>query len=175
MKGENKLTKKLRDIPLIKYSVNNILNSPVDEIIIVLGYEKEILERIIGKNKKIKFVFNENFKNGIASSIKVGVKNLSKDSETFIICLGDMPLIKTDVYIKLIQARNNKEIIVPVYKGKQGNPVLFSKSMKKNIMDINGDEGAKQLFNLYKDKIFNLKINDEGVTKGYDTQENFIF
>ena len=44
MGGENKLTKKIQGLPLIKHSINNILESSVDEIIIILGHEKEIIE-----------------------------------------------------------------------------------------------------------------------------------
>ena len=58
MNGENKLTKKIQDIPLIKHSVKNILSSSIDELIVVLGYQKEIIKKLIGKNKKIKIVFN---------------------------------------------------------------------------------------------------------------------
>ena len=102
MKGENKLTKKIQDIPLIKHSVENILASSVDELIIVLGYQKEIVEKIISKNEKIKFVFNNDFKSGMASSIKVGLNHISNTSEAFFICLGDMPMIKPDIYNQLI-------------------------------------------------------------------------
>ena len=56
MNGENKLTKKIQDIPLIKHSVKNILSSSIDELIVVLGYQKEIIEKLIGQNKKIKTV-----------------------------------------------------------------------------------------------------------------------
>ena len=44
MNGENKLTKEIEGIPLIKYSVKNILGSTIDELIIVTGYQKEIIE-----------------------------------------------------------------------------------------------------------------------------------
>ena len=67
MKGENKLTKKIQGIPLINHSVKNILASSIDELIIVLGYQKEIIETLINKNVKIKFVFNKNFENGIST------------------------------------------------------------------------------------------------------------
>ena len=58
MDGENKLTKEIQGVPLIKHSVKNILASSIDELIIVLGYQKEIIEKLIDKNNKIKFVFN---------------------------------------------------------------------------------------------------------------------
>ena len=72
MNGENKLTKEIKSIPLIKHSVKNILASSIDELIIVLGHQKEIIEKLIDKNEKIKFVFNKNFESGMASSIKQG-------------------------------------------------------------------------------------------------------
>ena len=173
MNGENKLIKEIQGIPLIKLSVKNILASSIDELIVVLGYQKEIVEKLIDKNEKIKFVFNKDFESGMASSIKTGLNNLSEKTEAFFICLGDMPMINQDVYNQLIRSRNNKEIIVPTHKGQQGNPVLFDKSMKEKIMNISGDVGAKKMLELNKDKILNLEINDQSITKGFDTQDNF--
>jgi len=173
MNGENKLAKEIQGIPLIKLSVKNILASSINELIIVLGHQKEIIEKLIDKNEKIKFVFNKNFENGMASSIKVGLNNLSEKTEAFFICLGDMPMIGHDIYNQLIKSKGNKEIIVPTYKKQQGNPVLFNKSMKEKIMSITGDIGAKKILELNKDKILNLEIDDQSITKGFDTQDDF--
>ena len=173
MNGENKLTKKIKNIPLIKYSVKNILNSAIDELIIVLGYQKEIIEKLIDKNEKIKFVFNKDFESGIASSIKVGLNNLSKNTEAFFICLGDMPMVKSDIYNQLIKSRNQKDILIPTYNGQQGNPVLFNKSMKEKILSIKGDSGAKKILELYKDKALNLEINNQSIVRGFNTRQDF--
>jgi len=173
MNGENKLTKEIQNIPLIKLSVKNILASSINELIIVLGHQKEIIEKLIDKNKKIKFVFNKNFESGMASSIKTGLNHLSEKTESFFICLADMPMVNHDIYNQLIKSKDNKEIIVPTYKSQQGNPVLFDKSMKEKVLDIKGDVGAKKILELNKDKILNLEINDQSITKGFDTQDNF--
>lgn len=173
MGGKNKLTEKIKGIPLIKLSVKNILFSSVDELIIVLGYQKEIIEKIIDEHKKIKFIFNKDYESGMASSIKVGLNNLSENTEAFFICLGDMPLVNYEIYNELIKSRNQKDILVPTYKNKQGNPVLFSKSMKEKIMSISGDFGAKKVLQLNKDKILNLEINNRGIVKGFNTQKDF--
>jgi len=84
-----------------------------------------------------------------------------------------MPMVNQDTYNHLIKSRNDKEIIVPTYKGQQGNPVLFDKSMKEKVIDITGDAGAKKILELNKDKKLNLEINDQGITMGFDTQGNF--
>ena len=173
MNGKNKLTKEIQNIPLIKLSVKNILASSINELIIVLGYQKEIVKKLINKNEKIKFVFNKDFESGMASSIKTGLDNLSEKIEAFFICLGDMPMINQDVYNQLIRSRNNKEIIVPIYKGQQGNPILFSKSMKSIIISIEGDIGAKKILEQNKDKILKVKIDDINITKDFNTKDNF--
>ena len=173
MNGENKLTKEIQGIPLIRHSVKNILSSSINELIIVLGYQNEIIEKLIDKNEKIKFVFNKDFESGMASSIKAGLNHLSKETEVFFICLGDMPMVNKNIYNLLIKSKNNKEIIVPTYKSEQGNPVLFSKSMKKEIMTIEGDVGAKKILELNKDKILNIETNDHGITKNFNMLDNF--
>jgi len=173
MKGENKLVKKFRGIPLIKHSVKNILESEIDELIIVLGYQKENIEQLINRDEKIKFVFNKDFETGMASSIKTGLNSLSKNTETFFICLADMPLVNFNVYNHLIKSKNQKHILVPTYKGQKGNPVMFDISMKAKIMNITGDTGAKKILELNKDKILKLEISDQSIIQGFNTQKDF--
>ena len=173
MKTGNKLAKEFQGIPLINHSVENILSSSIDEIIIVLGYEKEAIKNLIKKNNKIKFIFNKNFETGIASSIKAGINNLSEKAEAFFICLGDMPIINKNVYNKLIDSRKNKEIVAPTFNGIRGNPILFSKKMKTQIMEIEGDYGAKKILDKNKSEIKFVKISGKNFNKDFNTIQNF--
>ena len=173
MKGENKLIKKINGIPMLKHSVQNILDSNIDEIIIVVGFQSESVKKIIDKNKKIKFIFNKDFETGMASSIKIGLENLSTKTENFFISLADMPTVNMNIYNELIKFKDKKEIIVPIYKGQQGNPVLFSVLMKNKIKNIKGDIGAKKILEINKEKILNVEINDECIKKDFNTKENF--
>jgi molybdenum cofactor cytidylyltransferase len=183
MNGINKLTKEIDGIPVIKHSTKNILNSAVNELIVVLGHEKEIIENIIGFNKKIKFVHNKEFINGISSSIKIGLNHLSKKTEAFFICLGDMPMVNQSIYNKLIKTRlnynkklnskNKKDIIIPEFEGLKGNPILFSILMKNKILSIHGDNGAKDIIDSNKDKILNVKVNSKSIINDFDTQQSF--
>ena len=174
MGGENKLTKKIQGLPLIKHSINNILESSVDEIIIILGHEKEIIEKLIDNNKKIKIIFNKDFKTGMASSIKIGIKHLPKKTEAFFICLGDMPMVNKDIYNKLIKLRDKKkEIFVPTFNNEQANPVLFNFKMNDKIMNIKGDFGAKKILQSNEEKIFYLPIDDREIFLDFNTMEDF--
>ena len=176
MVDENKLIKKYKSIPLIKHAVSNVLNSPIDELIIVLGYQKKAIEKIIGENKKIKFIANPNFESGIASSIKKGLDSLSKETEAFFICLGDMPNVNKEIYNQLINAsfsNKDKEIFVPYYQERQANPILFSKKMKDEIQKIEGDFGAKKIIADNEKKVFKLSIQDKGVITDFNNITDF--
>ena len=82
-------------------------------------------------------------------------------------------MVNKDIFNLLIKSKNNREIIVPTYNGKQGNPVLFSKSIKKVIMTIEGDVGAKKILQLNKNKILDIKTNDLSIMKNYNSQNDF--
>ena len=184
MNGENKLIKEINGVPLINHAIENILGSAVDEIVIIVGFEKEIIENIIKKNKKIKIIYNKDFKTGISSSIKIGLNNISNKSEDFFISLGDMPNVNQNIYNKLIKAKYKynkklkveykKEIIIPTYEGKEGNPILFSKFMKEKVMDIEGDFGAKKIIELNKKKVLNVPFKNRGIILDFDRREDFL-
>ena len=176
MKNENKLVKKIYGKPLIKHTLKNILNSKVDEILIIAGYQKKILKKIIYKNKKIKLINNPNFKTGIASSIKLGLKKLSKKNNGFFISLGDMPFVSKSIYNKLIMAKKNhpkKNIFIPCYKKKQGNPILFSKKMISEIKKIKGDKGAKKILFKNKNQIFKVNFKSRSIILDFNTRDSF--
>ena len=184
MEGENKLVKEINGIPLIKYAVKNILGSAIDELVIVLGHEKLVIENIIEKNKKIKFIYNENYKTGMVSSIKKGLNHISEKSEAFFICLGDMPNVNQNIYNKIIKTRYNynkkltpdkkKEIIIPTIEEKEGNPILFSKFMKEKIFNIADDSDIKKVLEENKSKILYAAIKSTGITLDFDTKKDFI-
>ena len=85
IKGENKLIKTFKKKPLIYHSLKSLQKSKVNKIIIVLGYQSNDVKKIIKKNKKIKFVLNKKFKQGISSSIKVVLKKINRKNKGFII------------------------------------------------------------------------------------------
>ena len=93
MKSENKLIKLYKNKPLINYSLNVLTKSKVNKIIIVLGHQFKEVKKIIKKNKKIIFTYNKNYKKGMASSIKKGLKKVFKNDDGFIVAQSDMPFV----------------------------------------------------------------------------------
>ena len=74
--NHNKLITKYKNKNLIHSSLTNIVNSNIDNVIVVLGHDQTLIKKKLKKNRKIKLVINKNFRSGMASSIKAGLKKL---------------------------------------------------------------------------------------------------
>jgi len=175
LKNENKLTKLFKGKPLINHILYSLIKSKVNKIIIVLGFEHLKIKTKLLKNKKINFVINKNYKKGMSSSIKTGLKKLPKNSKGFLIVLGDMPNITKTTINKICLSiiRSDKEIILPKFKNKTGNPIGFKQSMIKNIYKIKGDRGAKNIIKKNNKKIKFLNINSKSILINLNTKRNF--
>ena len=175
LKDENKLTKLFKGKPLINHILFSLIKSKVNKIIVVLGFEHLKIKTKLLKSKKIKFAINKNYKKGMSSSIKTGLKKLPKNSQGFLIVLGDMPNITKTTINKICSliVRSDKEIILPKFKNRTGNPIGFKQSMIKNIYKIKGDRGAKNIIKKNNKKIKFLNINSKSILVNLNTKRNF--
>ena len=176
MGDDNKLVKKYKNRYLINHILNTLIKSKIEKIIVVLGFEKSRVRKIIIKNKKINFVFNKNYKSGMSSSIKSGLKKISKKSIGFLIVQADMPLISKKIINSLYYdiKNNSKEIVSPIYKKKMGNPVGFKSSMTKILSKTRGDAGAKKIIKRNKKNLSLIKVNSKSIFKDFNTQKDFL-
>ena len=175
MGGDNKLIKKYNKKYLINYIVGTLIKSKVDKIIIVLGFQSPKVRKITAKNEKINFIYNKNYKSGISSSIKVGLKRVSKKNIGFLIVQADMPLISKNIInsICYVVKKNRKEIIAPTYKGKMGNPIGFKYSMVKILNKVKKDSGAKKIILKNKKRLGLIKVNSKSIFKDFNTKRDF--
>ena len=176
MGGDNKLIKKYNKKYLINHIIGTLIKSKVNKIIVVLGFQKSKVRKIIVKNKKINFVFNKNYKSGIASSIKTGLKRISEKSIGFLIVQADMPLISKKIIDSLCYAirNSNKEIVAPIYKRNMGNPIGFKRSMTRILNKTSGDAGAKKMIKRNKKNLGLIRVNSKSIFKDFNTQRDFL-
>ena len=175
MKSENKLIKLYKNKPLINYSLNVLTKSKVNKIIIVLGHQHKELKKIIKKNKKIIFTYNKNYKKGMASSIKIGLKKISKNDKGFIIAQSDMPFVKQTDINKIYRSINSKKFLVHAlkYKTRVGNPIGFDSSLIKKFKNIKGQFGAKFMVKRLKNRTNFIKTMSIKSFKDFDKASDF--
>ena len=175
LKSENKLIKLYKKKPLINHSLNALHKSKVNKIIVVLGHQKKDLQKIIKKNNKNIFTYNKEYKKGMASSIKAGLRKLNKKDKGFIIVQSDMPFIKSSDINKIYNSIKSKKYLVHVlkYRNRVGNPIGFDISIMKKFKKIKGDVGAKFMVKKLKKETKFIKINNLKSFKDFDKVSDF--
>ena len=175
LKSENKLIKLYKKKPLINYSLKTLHKSKVDKVVIVLGHQKNELKKVIKKNKKNIFIFNKDYRKGMASSIKAGLKKVSKSDKGFIIVQSDMPFIKLSEINKIYNSIKSQKFLVYAlrYKNRVGNPIGFDISVIKKFKRIKGDVGAKFMVKRLKNETKFIKIGNLKSFKDFDKASDF--
>ena len=175
LKSENKLIKLYKKTPLINHSLKKLQKSNVNKIIIVLGHDYKEIKKIIKKNRKNIFIYNKNFKKGMASSIKVGLKKVARNDEGFIVVQSDMPFIKTSDINKIYNSIKLKKFLVYKlkFKNKIGNPIGFDISLIKKFKNIRGEFGAKFMVKRLKKRTKFIKTSSVKSFKDFDKASDF--
>jgi CTP:molybdopterin cytidylyltransferase MocA len=113
-------------------------------------------------------VINEEWKEGIASSIRLGVRTLgfiAKDAEGVVLLTCDQPAM-TARHLNLLMLR--QELKASRYAGRNGVPAYFPKKYFNELMELTGDAGAKALLaQAYSEDLAHGELD-------IDTAEDFV-
>lgn len=161
-----KMTMDLCGKTVIERCIENMYNY-CSRIIVVGGYRFDQLVPLANKYQKVKLIYNEDFKEGMFSSVKRGLIEL-KESRVFI-TPGDYPAISDVVFKKLLES--DKEIAVPVYQGKNGHPILLKSYLIDNILAGSGFLSLRDFVS--SRKYAKVEVNDQGILLDLDTPEDY--
>ncbi|HEX5439040.1 MAG TPA: nucleotidyltransferase family protein [Gemmatimonadaceae bacterium] len=142
--GSSKMRAMLAGRPLVRWSVEHMLASPVDEVMVVLGREAAGVRKALA-DLPVRCVENPAYRAGQSTSLRAGVASLGPAAEAVVIALGDQPAIDPTVIGALIRAYRSTGtlIVAPVYRGTRGTPVLFDATLFAELCAIEGDRGAR--------------------------------
>ena len=176
---QNKLLLQIDSEVLIRKFVKSVSNSLVDAVLVVVGFEAEKIKAVL-HDQSVKFVENPSYEEGMTTSIQSGVKASSNESTGLMICLADMPFAETSDLNLLIQAFNDYRstesslIIVPVFQGKRGNPVLFSEEFRDKILTHKG-EGCREIVRQFPHYVKEVSMENDNLLRDIDTPEDYMF
>ena len=173
--GKVKLTLPLGDKQLIEWVLQAVKLAPLDKYFLVVRPEdKEMIK--IGESWGAEIVLNPEYRSGMSSSIRKALYQISSELvEGIFILLGDQPLINPSIIFKMLKAftPGKREIVVPFYKDKQGNPVLFDNYWRDELLELSGDVGGRVLIKAHPERIKRVKIPDESIFLDIDREEDY--
>jgi molybdenum cofactor cytidylyltransferase len=162
-----------RGQPMLLATVSSIAKSSVDDIVVVTGHERFKSESVLA-GLHLRMVHNPHYAEGLSTSLRCGLQAISETADAVIICLADMPLIEPQLIDRLIAAFNPTEhrtIVVPIFQGQFGNPVLWGKNHFINLMSLEGDRGARDLIDQFKSDAVEIASPTNTILRDADTPE----
>lgn len=178
--GQSKRMGKLKQlIPLgnstiVEQSIDNLLNSRVSEVIVVLGHEAEAIAQKIS-NRPVKIAINPAYIQGMTTSIVAGLKLVSDKAEAVMIALADQPFIDHQVINRLIDEfdTNKRGIIIPNYQGRNGHPIIFDIKYKDEILALGSQGQLSDVVHRHSEDVLRIIVDSENILFDIDTVQDY--
>ena len=160
---------------LLQKAIDAAINADANPVIVVLGANADRIAKEINKSK-IQVIINSEWEEGMASSVRVGLNEvlfIAPSTEAVILMVCDQPYISPDLIKDLInthkQSRN--PIVSCSYGEAIGPPALFHRSLFNELMELNGDVGARRIIQRHSDEVATVSFIKGKID--IDTKEDY--
>lgn len=145
--GKAKMLLPYKGQTILEQLINELKTVAPQSICLVTGKYHEAIAQAIS-DPAISLVYNEAWSEGMAGSIKAGMKALLQqipDLDLVWIVVGDQPFLSQTVLEEMLrkQQKTQKGIVAAQYRGVAGTPVLFSVVYFEALQKLTGDKGAR--------------------------------
>ena len=163
------------DHTLIEHQLT-VLQQTKSPVLVVLGaVAGEIIPLLHKFNTP--YIVNNNWHNGMGTSIVTGVRELSRlypDAQGVLMALVDQPLVPLSHYKEVLNAfQPGKQQIIASHseKGWLGVPALYDNCYFDELVQLKNEEGAKKIIQKYPSKV--VRIDGGELLDDLDTPESY--
>jgi len=159
---------------ILEQTIDNLLNSRVDEVIVVLGYRAEEMMRKLA-NRPVKIAINPNYHQGMSTSIVKGLSLVNNRAQTIMVALADQPLINSQTINRLIEESlgYDKGIVIPTYQAERGHPIIFASKYKEELLGLKGDIGGRQTIKEHPNDTLEVIADSKAITMDVNTINDY--
>jgi molybdenum cofactor cytidylyltransferase len=172
--GSPKQLLRFNEKSLLQHCVEEALQTNIP-VIMVVGANSQLIKYEL-KNLRITIAENKRWQEGMSTSLQCGLmaaKNLNNEIDGIIFMVSDQPFVSATLLNNLLRAQNENSLPIAAcgYAGRLGTPVLFHKYFFDELIDLQGDSGAKKLIEKNKNLATEVSF-PEGVID-IDTVEDY--
>lgn len=169
--GGNKLTAQVHGKPMYLWAMENIEEMKTELPTVVVTGTPEIVSA--AEAKGMIAIFNGRPELGISLSIRLGIEAVIQedrkvDGILFMVC--DQPWLEKTTLVRLMSEFDGG-ILALSYGERRGNPVIFSREYLKELSELSGDIGGRQVMARHRENVRFLEVNDERELQDIDKRE----
>jgi molybdenum cofactor cytidylyltransferase len=157
--GSTKQLVRVNGRPLLHNVVSRAVELAGHSVTVVLGAHAGELAPLL-KHTPASVSVNREWAEGIASSIREGIAHIPATADGVMILLADQAAVTTEDLRRLAGAwrRNPNGIAASQYAGGVGVPAIFPRWCFRELNELRGDRGARQLLQRHVDRLVRLPM-----------------
>ena len=164
--------------PMLDHQIHSLFDGGIDEVIVVLGHQKDLLLPMLQHYAFVIPVYNRDYLSGKTTSIKSGLSKINKMTTDCILLLNvDQPRSSTTIQTLLQHHRSSQALItIPSFNGKGGHPIIFDISLLKDLLDISeASQGVKSVVSENHSKLQKVPLDSEEVLWDLNTPDEYRY
>jgi CTP:molybdopterin cytidylyltransferase MocA len=169
--------------PLLPFGSQTVIDScikllrdgGVDTVVVVLGQDRraEELKQHL-RDSRISFAINPDPASEMSASIACGVREVPESAKAVVIIPADHPAVPAEVVGQLISEwRQGARLVMPIWKGRGGHPVLVDLSFRRELLSLDPNRGLKAFFDVHRDDVRRLNVNSNYIARDIDTWDDY--
>jgi molybdenum cofactor cytidylyltransferase len=163
--------------PMLARVLGAALSSALDAVVLVLGHEADGIRVALVEDlsdPRLRILQNPKYREGMSSSLRVGLLPLTDDFPSVMFLLGDQPFMDARTINLLLERfwSSDKDICIPVCRGRRGNPAVFSRRFYGEILKLTGDRGARDIIRANREQVLQVEIQDSRCFLDIDNEED---
>ncbi len=172
--GKPKLLLPYGDRSIIETVIASASRSVTDKPIVVLGADREKIEKRIADAPAIA-VFNREYKKGMLSSVQAGLRALTESTQAVMVLLADQPMIGSGIMKRMIDAfrESGSGILVATYRGKRGHPILIGSEYFREVLDFPAGSSLRELLDRHPEEIVEVETGSPEILRDIDTENDY--
>ena len=160
--------------PFLEHLLDVTRNPRIGVRRVVLGAHADPITRAVPLNPD-EIVLNPEWEKGQLSSIRAGLRSLPSGTKGILLCLIDHPLISAALVDALVDQfyATRAPIVLPVFEGKRGHPVIFSAAMYEELERAPDNLGARSVVWAHAREVSEFHTQEEGCVVNLNDPEAF--
>jgi molybdenum cofactor cytidylyltransferase len=141
--------------PVLQWVLDSVLAAGVVEVICVVRHLAAMRANIIADDNRLTWLVNYGSDEGQSSSVIAGLWGVNRHSDGALFLPGDQPMLPSKLINTLIDRFDTglAPIIAPSFHGQIRNPVLVSRELFPELLNLKGDDSAFDLIEKDRDRV----------------------
>ncbi|MET0745708.1 MAG: nucleotidyltransferase family protein [Microvirga sp.] len=168
--GGRKLLAPWQGAPLVQAALDAAAATELSGLTVVTGADAPDVAAAIGDwsrqnpRARVEVVHAPDHGEGLAASLRAGLRALPPHADGAVIFLGDMPCVPRGIVPDLLAALRPESLAAaPCFEGRRGHPVLVRSDLFEALLSLNGDAGARTVLDGLGERLVLVPAKDAGV------------